>query len=102
MTCAGINDSFIGENAPMTPFHFVFMLLDVSLTSSIAMGFFFASLVDIGVLKDGACTLITYGITVIGMFILWTFVILSPDYNNIFFGVYLITVGFGCGSWVAL
>jgi len=104
MTSAGINDSFIGENAPMTPIHFVLMLIDVSLTSSIAFGFFFCALVDIGILKDGVCTLIMYAISIIGLFILWACVLVSPAYNttNSFMVVYIGTVGFGCGSWLAL
>jgi len=102
MTIAGINDCFIGEYAPLTPISFAFMLTDVSLTSSIAIGFLFCALVDIGILKDNVCTLITYGISIIGLFILWASVILSPNYNNLFMIVYGGTIAIGCGSWLAL
>jgi hypothetical protein len=50
MTDAGLVDCLLSK-APWTPLHVNLLVLDIGLTSSIGLGFFFCGLIDLKVLK---------------------------------------------------
>jgi uncharacterized membrane protein len=105
MTFAGINDSILGDQTfGLT--HLLAMIVDVSLTSSIALGFFFCGLIDIGWIKDKFSTILVYFIGIFILFCIWTVSLIEmiegkasqEDFNLI----YNTTVGAGCGGWVLI
>mmetsp|Transcript_8754 Transcript_8754/g.9477 ORF Transcript_8754/g.9477 Transcript_8754/m.9477 type:complete len:283 (+) Transcript_8754:49-897(+) len=101
MLDAGFNDCILAS-FPWTKEHLFFLIFDVSFTSSIGIAFLFDALIDAHIIKQSACSVISFVLCVASLFVAWTYAILHQKGGKAFEWLYFGCVGIGCGSWVVV
>lgn len=104
MTDAMINDSFLGPNGnPKSVVDIIIAVLDVGLTSSIALSFTFDGLVDVGAInqrsrKTAAAMLVSYA----SIFAAWLYCWTTGHLGLGFQYLYIYLIGVTCGAYCVL
>lgn len=102
MSDAFFNDSILSVNGTQSDLlHFVFMIIDVGLTSTIGMTFAFNGLIDVGLISESTTTFTVWGFLSGLLFGLWTYVIQAQYYEG-FMYLYVYVIGFSCGLYCIL
>jgi len=103
MTDAGFNDCILATNGnPNDWIHWFFGIVDVWLTSCVAVSFFFDGLVDIGVLnEERIATEVIMIVSYAGLFLAWVFTFYYNWWIG-FFYFYIMVVAICCGSYIAM
>jgi len=99
MSDAALVDSILSAHGnPTDALHIITAVLDVGLTSSIAMSFFWDGLVDVGILSENIKLYIMMGISYVAIFAAWFYTIINQWWDGfLYFYVYLIF--FCCGVY---
>jgi len=103
MSSAGLVDSvlaYVGN--PNDWLHWILMEIDLGLTSSIGVSFFFDGLVDTGLInEDSKATKVSMMVTYASMFIGWG-VVFHYQWWNGFIYMYIMLIFFTCGFYVIM
>jgi len=102
MSDAAYNDCWISVNPGTNPNFDLFIgLLDVGLTSSIGLSFFWNGLIDIGALNENWKTFTAMFVSYASLFAGWYYVIVNQDWDG-FLYLYVYVIGISCGIYCIL
>merc|ERR1712110_484113 len=102
MTCAAIFDCIVPPDHMHDLIPRIIGNIDVTFTSSIAVGFFFCALIDMKVVKDTVRLYVVYIGCIMVLFWAWWNLNSSHKHHNYWRILYTGIVGTGCGTWVLI